>query len=38
MDGQNCPCCGTRMEEEDRGTRLLLRCPSCGLADLRIKH
>jgi Zn finger protein HypA/HybF involved in hydrogenase expression len=33
-----CPCCGTTMAEEERGTKVFLRCPGCGLEDVRIKN
>jgi len=37
VERQICPCCGAVMESEDRGAKLLLRCPSCGLDELRLK-
>lgn len=32
-----CPCCGAKMDEDGTGTRVVLKCPSCGLADVRMK-
>ncbi len=32
-----CPCCGAEMEERDASDKLVLKCPSCGLVDVRLK-
>jgi predicted RNA-binding Zn-ribbon protein involved in translation (DUF1610 family) len=37
VEKPSCPCCGTAMEVEDRGAKVLVRCPSCGLDELRLK-
>lgn len=35
-EGTACPCCGTLMEVEARAEKTLLRCPACGVTDLRL--
>jgi predicted RNA-binding Zn-ribbon protein involved in translation (DUF1610 family) len=37
MEKPRCPCCGAEMGSEERGARVHLKCPSCGLEDVRLR-